>query len=62
MKARVFLKYFVHGCRYLTLADSENYAAAYNRIRYLASLKSSITYIFLTILQKSKLIFMIIYL
>ena len=50
MKARVFLKYFVHGCRYLTLFNSENYAAAYNRVRYLASLKSSITYIFLTVL------------
>ena len=50
MKARVFLKYFLHGCRYLTLFNYENYAAAYNRVRYLASLKSSITYIFLTVL------------
>ena len=34
------------GTRYLTLFGSENYDAIYNRIRYLISLKSSITYIF----------------
>ena len=33
------------GTRYLTLIGSENYDI-YNRIRYLISLKSSITYIF----------------
>ena len=32
--------------RYLTLFGSENYDAIYNRIRYLISLKGSITYIF----------------
>ena len=34
------------GTRYLRLFGSENYDAIYNRIRYLISLKSSITYIF----------------
>ena len=34
------------GTRYLTLFDSEKYDAIYNRIRYLISLKSGITYIF----------------
>ena len=34
------------GTRYLTLLGSENYDAIYNRIRYLISLESSITYIF----------------
>ena len=34
------------GIRYLTSFDSENYGATYNNIRYLISLKSSITYIF----------------
>ena len=34
------------GTRYLTLFDSEKYDAIYNRIRYLLSLKSSITYVF----------------
>ena len=34
------------GTRYLTLLGSENYDANYNRIRYLISLESSITYIF----------------
>ena len=34
------------GTRYLTLFGSENYDAIYNRIRYLISIKSSITYIF----------------
>ena len=32
--------------RYLTLHGSEKYDAIYNRIRYLLSLKSGITYIF----------------
>ena len=34
------------GTRYLRLFGSENYDAIYNRIRYLISLKSGITYIF----------------
>ena len=42
--------------RYLTLFGTEHYDATYNGIRYLISLKISITYIFLTILQKSKLV------
>ena len=37
------------GTRYLTLFGSEKYEAIYNRIRYLISLKSGITF-FLTIL------------
>ena len=45
---------------YLTLFGSEKYDANSDKIRYLISLKSSITYIFLTILQKSKLILMIL--
>ena len=32
------------GIRYLTLFSSEKYCAIYNRIRYLISLKSSITF------------------
>ena len=34
------------GTRYLTLFGSEKSDAIYNRIRYLLSLKSSITYVF----------------
>ena len=34
------------GTRYLTLFGSEKYDAIYDRIRYLISLKSGITYIF----------------
>ena len=34
------------GTRYLTLFGTEKYGAIYDRIRYLISLKSSITYIF----------------
>ena len=34
------------GIRYLTLLGSERHDAIYNRIRYLTSLKSSITYVF----------------
>ena len=47
------------GTKYLTLFGSENYDAIYDRIRYLISLKSGITYIF-SILQKSRLILMIL--
>ena len=39
-------KYFVHSCRYLVLFGPEKYDDSYNRIRYLISLKSGITYIF----------------
>ena len=49
------------GTRYLTFLGSENYDAIYNIIRYFIGLKSSITYIF-SILWKSKLIIMILYL
>ena len=42
------------GTRYLTLFGSENYDAIYNRIRYLISLKSSITYIFSHYFAKMK--------
>ena len=47
---------------YLTLFGSENYNAVYNRIRYLIRLKSSIAHVFLSILKKSELILMILYL
>ena len=50
------------GTRYLALFGSEKYDAIYNRIRYLVNQKSNITYIFLTISQKSKLILMVLYL
>ena len=51
------------GTRYLTLFGSEKYDAIYNRIRYLLSLKSNITYVFfMFFFQKSKLILLIIYL
>ena len=48
------------GTRYLTLFGTEVYDAIYNRIGYLISLESSITYVFLTILRKLKLIAMIL--
>ena len=40
--------------RYLTLFDSEKYDATYDRIRYLISLKSVITYIFFHYFAKIK--------
>ena len=43
MKTRVCLIYFVHDCRYLVLFGSEKYDYIYNKIRYLISIKSSIT-------------------
>ena len=46
----------------LVLLGSEKYDGIYNRIRYLISLKISITYVFLTIVHKLKLILMILYL
>ena len=42
------------GTRYLVLFDPEKYDAVYNRIRYLTSPKSSITYFFLPQLAKIK--------
>ena len=42
------------GTRYLTLFGSEKYDAIYDRIRYLISLKSSITYIFSQYFAKIK--------
>ena len=40
------------GIRYLTLFGSEKYNAIYDKIRYLISTKSGITYLFFIILQK----------
>ena len=48
--------------KYLVLLGHEKYDTIYDRIRHLISLKSGITYFFLTKLQKSKLIFKILYL
>ena len=42
------------GTRYLTFFGSEKYDAIYNRIRYLVSLKSGITYIFSHYFAKMK--------
>ena len=50
------------GTGYLTLFGSEEYEAIYNRTRYLISLKVASHVFFLTILRKSKLILMILYL
>ena len=43
------------GTRYLTLFCSEKYDAIYDRIRYLMSLKSGITYIFSLYFAKIKI-------
>ena len=48
--------------KYLVLLGPEKYDIIYDRIRHLISLKSGITYFFFTKLQKSKLIFKILYL
>ena len=48
--------------KYLVLLGPEKYDTIYDRIRHLISLKSGITYFFLTKLQKLKLIFKILYL
>ena len=45
------------GTRYLTLFGTEKYGAIYDRIRYLISLKSSITYIFSHYFAKIKVNF-----
>ena len=53
------------GTRYFTLFGSEKYDTIYNRIRYLIEVKSDIIYVFFfffTIMQKSKLVLMILYL
>ena len=49
-----------YGTRYLALFGSETYDAIYNRIRYLISRISGITYIFPTISRESNLILMIL--
>ena len=49
------------GTRYLTLLGSEKYNATNNRIRYLKSIKSNITYVFSYHYEK-KLILMILHL
>ena len=49
-----------YGTRYLKLFSPEKDYAIYDRTRFFVSLKSGITYIFLIILQKSKLILMIL--
>ena len=48
--------------RYLVLFRSEKYYFIYNRIRYLISAKSTLHMLFLIIMEKSKLIHMILYL
>ena len=54
---------FYDGTRHLIFFGSEKYDAIYDGIRYIISLKSSITCVFFfTITQKSKLILMILYL
>ena len=50
------------GTRCLTLLGSKKYDAIYNRIRYLVSQKGVSHIFFLTILRRSKLILMILYL
>ena len=45
------------GTKYLTLFDTKKYDTIYGRIRYLISLKSSITYIFSTSFAKIKVDF-----
>ena len=51
-----------YGTRYLKLFSPEKDYTIYGRTRFFVSLKSGITYIFLIILQKSKLILMILWL
>ena len=48
------------GSRHLTLFESEKYDGIYDRIAYLISLKSGITYIFSHNLSKIKADFMIL--
>ena len=56
---------FVRACggtRHFVLFGPEKYDAIYKRIRCLIRQKSGITYVFLIIMQESKLIHMILYL
>ena len=53
---------YYDGTKYLALFDLENDDSFYDRIRYLIRLESGMTYLFLIIKQKSKLIEMTIYL
>ena len=46
--------------KYLVLIYSEKYDAIFDRIRYILGLKSSISYVLLITMQKSRLIQMII--
>ena len=48
-----FIKIY-DGTRYLILFDSEKYDAIYSRIRYITSLKSSISHIFFSLLCKKQ--------
>ena len=52
-KRDLFIRIY-DGTRYLTLFGSEKYDAIYDRIRYLISLKSSITYVFSQYFAKIK--------
>ena len=49
------------GTRYLTLFGPEKYDVIYNRIRYLMSQKSGITYAFSHYIVKIKLILVVLY-
>ena len=49
----------MNGIRYLALFGSEKYDAICNRIRYLISLKDSITYVFSYYYAKIKVIMLI---
>ena len=49
------------GTRYLTLFGPEKYDVIYNRIRYLMSQKSGITYTFSHYIVKIKLILVVLY-
>ena len=53
---------YYDGTKYLALFELENDDSFCDRIRYLIRLESGMTYLFLIIKQKSKLIDMIIYL
>ena len=48
---------YYDGTKYLALFDLENDDSFYDRIRYLIRLESGMTYLFLIIKQKLKLIF-----
>ena len=50
------------GARYLVLFGAEKYDSIWNRMRYLIGLKCGFSYVFLVIMQKSKLVHIILYL